>query len=294
MKKKLISKLSVLIGLTAVLGFSSCLKDDRYVDFSKVGTLVELPLSAYTGLGKLTPRALPILTEAQTIPVVVNVASPKPLGQAVNVTVALDQAALDAYNTANSTAFTLPPAGSYTIPNLKVTIPANQRTATVNVNVITSLLDPTGKYVIPVSITDAGGQKVSNYKTVLLNVQAKNKYDAVYDYKGYALRLTDPVLTGNFTGLTTTASTLGATTVGFNQVWATGAAAGGLNPVKLTVNEATNKVTISSDVNPTVTNEPSYDSRYDPATKTFYISFVWSTPGTRAATDTLTYKGPSK
>jgi hypothetical protein len=292
MKNKLISKAFILLILTGTLSLSACLKDSRFVDFSQVGTLVDLPLAAYNGAGKLTPEALPITATPQTIAVVVNVASPKPLSSALTVTLAVDQAALTAYNTANSTNFVLPPAGSYSVPNLKVTVPANQRQASLNVQVNTSLLDPAGAYVIPISITDASGQKISNYHTILLNVQAKNKYDGVYDYKGYILRAGDPVLSGNFTGLSASAATLGANSIGYNQVWATGSQTGGVNAILLTVDPSTNAVTVTSQVNASLTNAPGYNSRYDPSTKTFYVSFVWSTPGTRAATDTLTYSGP--
>src|SRR6184192_3954879 len=99
MKKKILSSLFLLALLPGMLSLSSCLKDSRFVDFSKVGVLVELPLSAYTGVGKLTPEALPIQSTPQTIPVVVNVAAPKALSTPLNVTLAVDQAALDAYNT---------------------------------------------------------------------------------------------------------------------------------------------------------------------------------------------------
>ncbi len=43
----------------------------------------------------------------------------------------------------------------------------------------------------------------------------------------------------------------------------------------------------------TLVNEPTYNNHYDPATKTFYISFLWGTfPNNRAATDTLTFNRP--
>jgi hypothetical protein len=41
---------------------------------------------------------------------------------------------------------------------------------------------------------------------------------------------------------------------------------------------------------PDLANTPGYDNRYDPATKTFYISFKWNaSPTGRSTTDTLTY-----
>lgn len=295
MKKKILSSLFLLALLPGMLSLSSCLKDSRFVDFSKVGALVELPLSAYTGVGKLTPEALPIQSTPQTIPVVVNVAAPKALGTPLNVTLAVDQAALDAYNTANATAYVQPPAAAVNISSLKVTVPANQHTATLNIEVNTSLLDPSGLYVIPLTIVDGGGQKISNYKTVLLNVQAKNQYDGTYTIQGYVHRDADLTLGGPFkSGLTEELSTAGATSVSFNQEWANGSVAGGLNPLIATIDPTTNVVTVTSSSNATVTTQTGYNSHYDPATKTFYIAIIWNgtDPAHRSAIDTLTYSGP--
>jgi hypothetical protein len=200
MKKKLYL-ITTLILSVAVLSLSSCLKDPRAQDFSNVGTLVELPLEAYTGVGKLVPEALPIQTTPQNIPVVINIASPKPLSSALTVTLAVDNNALTAYNHANgldtggNVPYTLPPANSYAISSLKVTIPAGQHTATLNVAITSSNLDPSGLYVIPISIVDGGGQKISNYKTVLLNVQAKNKYDGAYTATGTFTDTAAPTIT---------------------------------------------------------------------------------------------------
>jgi len=188
--KKRIYISGILLLSAAVLSLSSCLKDSRFVDFSKVGTLVELPLEAFNGSGKLVAQAFPIQATPQTITLVVNIASPKPLGSALTVTLGIDQDALTAYNhahgldTGGNTPYTLPPANAFSIPSTKVTIPAGQRMANLNIQVISSNLDPTGLYVIPISIVDGGGQKVSNYKTVLYNVQAKNKYDGAYEATG--------------------------------------------------------------------------------------------------------------
>jgi hypothetical protein len=100
-------------------------------------------------------------------------------------------------------------------------------------------------------------------------------------------------LTGNFTGLENTLITLDANSVTFKQVWANNTGVGGIDGLKLSVDPATNNVTCSSTANATLVNEPTYNNHYDPATKTFYISFLWGTfPNNRAATDTLTFNRP--
>jgi hypothetical protein len=220
--KKRFYIITTFILSAAVLTMSSCLKDPRAQDFSNVGTLIELPLEAYNGVGALVPEALPIQTTAQTIPVVVNVAAPKALSSALTVTLVLDTAAITAYNTANGltvadgTAFSLPPSNAYSIPNFKVTIPAGQHTASLNVSVISSNLDPAGLYIIPLTIVDASGQKISNYKTVLLNVQAKNKYDGAYTATGSFTDTAAPTITDDgIYPYDIYLVTLGANSVGF-------------------------------------------------------------------------------
>lgn len=301
MKKRLYFVTATLVAMAA-LSLSSCLKDPRYYTFANVGTLVELPLAAYYGTGNTVPEALPIQSTPQTIPVVVNVASPKPLSTPLTVTLAVDQSALDAYNHANgldtggNTPYVLPPANSYSISSFKVTIPANQRQGQLQIQVTSSNLDPSGAYILPLSITDASGQKISNYKTILLNIQAKNQYDGTYSIKGSVIRVNggvpDATLGGPYkSGLTTVLATTGANTVSFTQTWATGSEAGGVNPLQFAVDPATNKVTVTSLINGTLANDPAYNNHYDPTTKTFYLKYNWSTPGTRGATDTLTYIG---
>jgi hypothetical protein len=53
-------------------------------------------------------------------------------------------------------------------------------------NIKSSVIDPSiTNYVLPLTITDGGGQQISNYKTVILNIQVKNAYDANYTETGY-------------------------------------------------------------------------------------------------------------
>ena len=275
---------------------SSCLKDSRYIDFGAVKPLVEFP--AATGVGSLggavVVAALDIVNTPTPVNITVNVAAPHPLTSALKVTLKIDQAALDAYNTANGTSYALLPAADYTISGLTVTVPANQYEGIFTVNVITTAIDPSQQYILPLTIADASGQQISNYKTVLYNIQAKNKYDGVYSDNGYALRAGDPTLTGNFSGVAVPMATAGAQALQFVQLWGDGASAvGGINPVTLTVDPATNLVTVSSSANATLVGDPTYNNHYDPASKTFYVSFFWNAgKASRDATDTLTYTGP--
>ena len=128
---------------------------------------------------------------------------------------------------------------------------------------------------------------------------ALNAYDGVYQLKGYIYRLVngvvDATLTGNIIPYEMPLATTTNTQVQFvnPQHWANGTGVAVGYPY-LDINPVTNAVKISSVVNPPlaspVANDPMYTSHYDPATKTFYISYVWNTG--RLCTDTLVYLRP--
>jgi hypothetical protein len=180
MKTSLYKKAGIIIATGLTLMFGSCLKDDKYVDFAGVGTTIELPLAAYspstigTGVYKLQLQSYIASTTPADLPVVVNVASPKPLTTDLVVTLGVDAAAFATYNTAAGNKYVLLPAAAYTLTDPKTTIPANTRLGTVTFKINTSVVDKTVKnYVLPVSITDASGQQISNYKTIFYNIQVK-------------------------------------------------------------------------------------------------------------------------
>jgi len=198
MKKKL-NSISILL-ITAVLGLSSCLKESKYyVNLSQGAPLAELPLASYNGgAGNLVPEALPISATPQVIPTVVNIASVSTLSTATTFTLALDTAAIGKYNTANSTAYTLLPAADYSVPSWTVTVPAGQHTATINININTSLVDPSGLFILPIKLVSAGGLTIDQYDELLYNVQAKNQYDGVYVVTGTLTDGTSAAITGSY------------------------------------------------------------------------------------------------
>lgn len=165
MKKTLINKFSILLGLTAMVGFTSCLKDKNYVDFAAVGTLVEIPLSGLTNFGGAA------ITDAEDTIVrqfAVNVASPNPLTTDLKVTVAVDNTIIDKYKATNSAVDYLPlPADAFVFKTTTVTIPGGTRTKVLSVTFYKNKLDPSKSYMLPITIKDGGGQKISgNFNTV--------------------------------------------------------------------------------------------------------------------------------
>lgn len=298
---KMVSILVLSIGLTA------CLKDDMITD-QKYGMInlngarvVEIPNGSATA-----PRSvsLDLVDEVVNLDLVsLHLASENPASD--NIIVTLDttgsQTFIDAYNMEHSTDLQVLPANLFTLPNgLSATIPIALKDAKLKLAVNPSLLDPSKLYalVFTISELDKEGYVISgNFKKDFVTIAVKNPYDGIYDFKGYILRNSagGPLLpqTGNFANLERTLATLDATSVSFAQLWANNTGVGGIDGLKLTVDPVTNDVVCSSTSNATLINTPGYDNRYDPATKTFYISFEWGVfPNNRAATDTLTFNRP--
>jgi hypothetical protein len=183
MKKTLINKLSTLLGIVAVLGFSSCLKDKNFVDFAAVGTTVEIPLGGKSGVGALTESAD---TLHRTF--AVNIASPKPLSSDLTVTLGVDQATVDAFNASQSlVTYGLFPADAYSIDKTSIVIPAGTRTQLVNVTIYKSKLDPSKSYLLPIAIKDAQGQTISGNFGIKYYSVIGNDFAGVYtwEYRRY-------------------------------------------------------------------------------------------------------------
>jgi len=158
---------AVLLLIAASL-FSSCLKDDRYVDFKGSGALIDLPAVAYNGVYNditIKAAATPV-----AYPVLVNVSVPKALATPVNVLLKLDAEALTAYNTKNSTSYVLMPASAYTISNYTATVPANQTSGSITVNFVTAALPAGNNFVLPLTIVSSDAGTISQYKTILYHV----------------------------------------------------------------------------------------------------------------------------
>jgi hypothetical protein len=296
-----------IVLLTAVVtGLTSCLKDNSVnLDTSNTPAVVEWSTSAgdtpagtnssgftrYTRSYDAGPNAQATFT--------VNYAGADAAPSDITVNLGVDESAVTKFNNATTPAgtYTVLPSSLYTIP-ASVVIPQGQRKATVTVSLKTNQFDFTKSYILPIAIKSTTAGAVSgNYGTILVSVSAKNAYDGLYDAKGFVLRNSaagpDLSLGGFFKGQTYTLSTLGLTQNAFTPFWASGGGIAGIDGINLVVNPTTNKVTVTATGNATLRNITGYDSRYEPSTKTFYLSYTWGTaPNNRAITDTLTYKGP--
>ena len=206
----------------------------------------------------------------------------------VHVTIALKPSLIP------TTGYTALPVGTYSFPTA-ITIPAGQRFVKVPITFSSTLTyNLANTYAIGLTIVsvDGGFQIARNSKDLVVAFSVKNQSDGVYDYKGYAFRLNDATLTGNFSGLEREFATTSATSVILDDLLAWGNGAGiGIGIPSLSVDPITNAVTISSPGG--AINLPGYNSRYVPATRTFFVGATWGAgPTARQAIDTFTYLRP--
>jgi hypothetical protein len=283
-----------VIPALCVLVLSSCLKNKNdQPDFSGTTPVVELPVNSPMGDGSVNSLSTSLIladTPSHYI-FYVNYAASSTKAKDIKVTLSINPALIDSYNTAHPTdSIKMIPTGAFSLP-LSITIPAGQRRAQVPVELISKLLNPNFSFGLPITITDASGEVISkNFASLVVKVGVRNKYDGNYSYKGYVFREGYPAQTGNFKGQTTDLVTNGARGVNFSPIWADATGVGGINVLTINVDSVTNKVTMKSSSRADLVNTPGYDNRYDPATKTFYLSFKWNvSPDGRSTTDTLTY-----
>jgi hypothetical protein len=158
---------------------------------------------------------------------------------------------------------------------------------------------PIGDYwqFVYVSVLSDGRRVTNSNETT---IAAANRWAGPYLLSSFALREGDPVLTGNFQDLPWVLLTNGSTSVMYGQIhpWGDGVSTiGGIGQWILTIDDSGGPdspmpVIVTDPANSAVVNNPEYNSRYEPSTKTFYLSVYWgSGPTNRAATDTLVYNG---
>ena len=206
MKKIIKSTAALLFG--AVI-FTSCLKDDTTVldpDKAK-GNIIEFvnptEIAVHGSTTALYQMAYPIVPTATVIPISVSYSGAELAApQDITVTVGLgDEATITQYNTEQKKSFTLMDAPTYTIDASSVVIPKGKKTATFNVSVKTSLFDLNKSYALPLKIKSASSGTIStNFSNIILQINAKNKYDGLYTITATApmVDATSSTLTGYY------------------------------------------------------------------------------------------------
>src|SRR6185312_7272397 len=268
----------LLIAVT-IFSLQSCLKNNSfYTDFSKGKPVVELPLAA-THANSPFAVSFDIATAPTTYYVVVNVASVNKPTSPVTATLAIDQAYLDSFNTAQTAAdpdnyvpYELLPDSTYSISSLSATIQPGHREDSIPIQLFTSKIDASHLYVLPFKIVTSS-LPISNWNHLLLNIGAKNQYDGVYKVVSgefFHPSFGDQVFDAS-AGLTQELVTTGVNSLSMYPTKTPLAWFGA--ELDITVNPDNSLTEVFNGV-PTVT--PNND-HYDPATRTFYVSGAYST-----------------
>jgi hypothetical protein len=289
--------------LAMILILNSCLKDNVGMEWTSA--LKGKMYAEFPNNGAQVFVIQPLVTD-QVAKFLVNIATDALPASDITLSFAFDAPAMAAYNTEMQAADTsihwkyrMYPGAVILDPT--VTIEAGTRNAYVHVKLPRAdTLNLNNKYMFPVTITNVTGGPViaDNKKTVLYKLPIANKWEGTYKMKGYVLREGDPVLSGAYTGRTVKISTNGpnSVTIVTPMAWAgSNGNIGGIGSWQITISEGTvpNPISLVDPTNAAVKLLGTYNNRYEPSEKTFYMSVYWGTgPTNRATTDTLIYVGP--
>lgn len=293
----------ILSALFISVGLTSCLKDDE-IDSQKYGLInlnankiIEIPADASHEISlTLLPEGTKELTIGE-----VRLAAENPASEDITVSLTTDK-------TSEVIDEDLPlfPMNGITVP-ASVTIPKGKRSVPLTVTINTSLLQSDPQYAaISISAVDKQGYIISgNFGLVKLNMKIKHKYEGRYVLTGTLvdnlnstlIHVTQVVTDEPYTVQLQTKD--GQTLKLFDElVWedATyplGTTAGGLSGYGLFCPEFTfddngNITAVTNQyVNPSNTRaaqlDPSGVNKYDPATKSFTVSYWMNQPSLVAA-----------
>ncbi|MBD1363163.1 DUF1735 domain-containing protein [Mucilaginibacter sp. ZT4R22] len=299
MKRRSTKLYLALVAVMSIL--ASCSKTDDNYNYKNMPTSIELPIAAHAGPAMFDNGgfkfniAKSISSAPQPLVTTVLLSATKPLSKDVTVTLSVDNGSISALNATHKALYTADslaavkadtdvpdatdfkyeiyqplPADAYSVPSTKVTIPAGQTTADHIVNIITDKLTLGVKYMLPVAIADAQGEKINYYSTVYYIVGIKSEYEGEAKASG-SIAFPDPSINRSWTDR---AKTL--TTVNGNIIRAEAADLGGSNYYMWLIVNPDNSVTVISApgaANPSIQTNGS--CTFDPATRTFNLNYKY-------------------
>ncbi len=169
-------KLYIYLLVLYLLSLSSCKKDKPAIDFSTVGTIIEILPENGGGLENFGGAELNFgpTDTIDSAAIVLNIASPYPLNKALTISMGVNDALRNAYNSSNTNQYDAFPDSVFSFPVTSVTISASQRLDTLQVYFYPTKIDTTKNYLLPVSIKDAQGETISgNFGTIYFHTNAK-------------------------------------------------------------------------------------------------------------------------
>jgi hypothetical protein len=305
MKKNIIKIFAMLLAIV----WTSCLDDSKYaLDPSATNNIVEfldgsIPTNPSGAIYPVYTNTTEIVPEF-TVELPVSFSGPNGNSEDIQLTLAVDPAALAAYNKQmeddlGGSTYSLMPDDYYSFTSTSLTIPKGQTKASVSVTVFPDKFDLTKNFVVPIRIVSASSGILSaHFSVALVAVVVKNAYDGIYDVlDGQVIRLVNGVqdtnLGGQYVeGLTMDLATINGNTVAVVPLWRDGSGIGGIPGTQFSINQTTNAVTVTATGNASLANKPASINEYDPATKTFTVSFDWSRPNRGVYNLKLRYKKP--
>lgn len=328
--KNIFSRIFVVL-FTVLL--ASCLEDDRAaLDPEGTQNIIEFldPSVPSSPAGSIYPAYSTsfLLVPEATYEITLSYSGPRENDKDIQLQLALDPAAISVFNThmesglygseaLNGTTYELMPEANYSIPTFSVTIPAGKKTAVLPITVYPLEFEFGHNYAIPLKIVSSShGTLSSNFSTALFALGVRNDYDGVYEIiDGNMFRNgptgPDPVLGGDYVdGLTMDLVTLSSNSVGIEPLWKDGSGVGGVTGTNLTIDPATNLVTVRSTGNASLKNTPATINQFYPDGLTitdeetgdeikisepvFVLNFDWGTaPSDRKISDLmLRFVGP--
>ncbi|UKJ07414.1 DUF1735 domain-containing protein [Solitalea lacus] len=299
MKKKILSFL-LCAGIVSPALFTSCVKDEITELTDQGQSMVKVSESP---ANKLFFSPFTTVKKVDLFNIMRDVNSNATLNTSGTIKLTLAPDMIANYNKKYKETFVALPESMFTLANSSVVKVDGGYTVTFNpgdfAQAISINVDGgkwgalTNKYAVGFRITNSAGMRIPEGRdSVVALLSIKNQYDGVYKVNGKALREGDPVLSGAFPEQSYSLITTGPNSVKMDRVacWASGANIGGIGPWELTLDPATNNVTVKDAANAAVVNNPAGVNKYDPATKTFSISVYWGTgPANRAWEATFKY-----
>ncbi len=265
--------LYILTALVIATGFNSCLKENAPLGPENGHDVIEIHQRIPDLIASHTTSTYPLFIETFDLApeanwdIVVRYAGAGAAPQDISVTLDLNAAAIDVYNTENSDHLVMLPTTHFSVSNWTVTIPKGQKEAILPVKLKPDLFDFAESYGFPLTIKSVSTGTISgNFGTVIYNVGAKNQWEGTYrnTYVTNNLGSGTNTVTLNTAGPTKVKFSPGLIGVYSNEVW-------------LDVDPSTNKVTVSMVTLLPIATDPS--SHWDPATKTFNILFTTNNGG---------------
>ena len=274
MKNKILIVITFLAG---ILMFNSCLKDKLNSDWTdalkgKMYAQVTTYGFAADATGKVT-ATLDAIPGTQSFRFMVNIATDQLPTSDITLTIAVDPAAMAAYNTKNGTDFQVYPY--IVLSNTSITIKAGTRSTYVDFSLTNAdKLSACDNFMIPISITQASGSVIiaANMKSLLMGLPIANPYQGLYHASGVFIHPT--------AGTRVIDEDKDLTTVNCNTVGSTAGDLGSADPMTIKVN-ADNSVTIGGQISASqpLIMTPGAVNKYDPATKTFTLNYQYSGAG---------------